>query len=301
MVHTLTRRIVVGLIGILIGWFGVWLLDSHWKSDAELQAESQRKSAEQVLCDGKVMNPGDFCMAFGKGAAERGGTYDEMKAKQVAAVQPDELRADDLIWRFVAAVPLLISAALLISVIVAFVVAARVPAGRRALAAAHGWTYERKHPTLAGEAGLFAPYLAGRNDASDVIAGEWKGFPFLIFSFRDTSSTEKAAFRVTLPIALPFMRVIDSSEHPFSSDTDPGVQAWLIAKLGIVPTKQTVTRMAFWAQDDRLVRVVSRQSRPSSIEAELDATVNLAERLVNAAMETVAEAEARDKSGGQNS
>ncbi|MEU4563640.1 hypothetical protein AB0F72_35125 [Actinoplanes sp. NPDC023936] len=289
MVHTLTRRLVVGLTAILIGWLGVWLLDSHWKSNAELRAESQRRGAEAVLCDGKVMSPGDVCMAFGKGAGDRGGTYEEMKAKQLQAVQPEKLRSDDLIWRFVAIVPLLISAVLLISVIVAFVVVARTPAGRRTLAAAHGWTYERKHPTLAGEAGLFKPYLQGRIDATDVVAGERKGFPFLIFSYRDTSSTEKAALRVTLPVALPFMRILDSSEYPISSDTDPGVQAWLGEKLGIKPTKSSVPRMAFWAQDNRLVRVISRQSTPSAIEAELDATVNLAERLMKAVAETVAE------------
>ncbi|XVV10101.1 hypothetical protein ACQP2X_35380 [Actinoplanes sp. CA-131856] len=289
MVHTLTRRLVVGFIAVLIGWLGVWLLDSHWKSDAELLAESQRHSAEHVLCDGKEMHPGDVCMAFGRGAAERGGTYEEMKAKQLAAVRPGDLRTDDLIWRFVAIVPLVISAALLAAVIVAFVVVARAPAGRRSLAAAHGWAYEAKHLTLASEAGLFKPYTAGRPDAADVVTGERKGFPFLIFSFRDTSKTEKAAFRVTLPIALPYMRVLESPESPFTSDTDPGVQAWLAQKLGIVPVKGGAPRMAFWAQDNRLVRVISLQSKPRSIEAELDATVDLAERLVRAAMETVAE------------
>ncbi|MFI5936571.1 hypothetical protein [Actinoplanes sp. NPDC051494] len=277
MVQTLTRRLVVGLIAVLI----------------DLQAESQRRSSDSVTCDGEKMSPGDVCMAFGKGAAGRGGTYEEMKAKQVAAVQPDKLRTDDLIWRFVAIVPLLISAALFISVIAMFIAVARAPAGRRSLAAANGWDYVRKHPTLAGEAGLFKPYLASQIAATDVVTGERRGYQFLIFTYRDMDKSEQAAFRVTLPIGLPFMWVNGSSEFPFSSDTDRGVQAWLAQKLGIVPVKNGASPMRFWAQDNRLVRVVSVQSRPGKIADQLDATVNLAERLMKAARETVAEAEAR--------
>ncbi|WP_436530707.1 hypothetical protein [Actinoplanes sp. HUAS TT8] len=280
MTSNALRRCVTTLVALVIAGIGWLIVDGHSSSPDALNRESQRLiQAYQPECDGKLMHPGDTCIAFGSGSDDVRGTYSERMERYRDQNQPEDLARGDRRWRWAGYVLFGLAALLLLVVVRRQWVVWRTPAGRRALAAEHNWIYAGSDPMGASSAGLPA-YLPAGPASRDIVTGHRNAVRFQIFSYVRTGREEQEACVVTLPVAVPRMVVIPGLESPFSDDTGPEARALLVARFGIKPKDYSVP--AFAAEGTRLVRARSPQASPARIEKFVDETIDLSRRLVTA-------------------
>ncbi|MFI1988972.1 hypothetical protein [Actinoplanes sp. NPDC020271] len=273
-------RLVAALVALGIGWLGWLIVSSNTHSRDELVRESRQLIQEySPQCDGKVMRPGDNCIAWGRGSDAVRGTYEERVQRFSDENQPEDLARGDKYWRWAGYVLLGIAGLLLLSAIRRMVVVLRTPAGRRAVAGRHNWVYVKSDPMGAANAHLPA-YVQGDPAARDIVTGQRDAVPFQLFSYLRPGREEQEACVVTLPVPVPRMVVTQGENDPFSADTGPEARAFLIARFGVKPKDYSVP--AFAADGNRLVRARAPQSSPARIERFVDETVELGRRLVTA-------------------
>ncbi|SDT19281.1 hypothetical protein [Actinoplanes derwentensis] len=293
MLNSLVYLLTGSLLAAVIGLPGWWVVDRNTVSDADLQRESARLVQEYVpSCDGETMRPGDTCLAYGKGSGGRAGSYERLVEQHTSSVAPAELARTHRNWRwFGQGLEALAGAVLLIGVLVALVslvkelrlrsVLRRAAAGRRVLAADHGWTYTDVHKTLAKQsaAGIFVR----DGTATGVVDGVRDGTPFQMYTHvTNLAYTEaRAVYRVTLPVSLPQFSGYPGQSRSISSAEDPLVGRWLVKTLGPALTDSTLPKFTVDGTD--LVAETRAGSDPEAMLTVLDRTLELRRRLVAAA------------------
>lgn len=280
MTSNARRRVVTTLVALVIGWLGWLVVSSNTHTHDELVLQSQRLIREySPECDGKLMRPGDTCIAWGNGSDAVRGSYEERVQRFTDENQPEDLARGDRRWQWAGYAVLLIAALLLLAVLRRLWVVLRIPAGRRAFAANHNWIYVESDPMGASNA-ILPSYTQADPASRDIVTGHRNGVPFQLFSYLRTGRVEQQACVISLPVSVPRMVVIPGLDNPFSADTGPEARALLVARFGIKPKDYSVP--AFAAEGPRLVRARSPQASPVKIEKFVDETIELSRRLVTA-------------------
>jgi hypothetical protein len=195
------RRLAGCVVALLIVLGGLAIVATHAHSDAELQRMGDANIAGFIpKCDGKTMTEGDTCLRFGGGTPSR--TYQEEvdHNRQINSVQA--LSSGESNSRTVGYVVTGFGAFVLFCCLLGVLAIRRARVGRRRLAQARGWTYQRMDPTLTER--LRLPSLEdSKPAAADIISGTYLGQPFVVFDYLKRNGNKETALALTLPAPVP--------------------------------------------------------------------------------------------------
>jgi hypothetical protein len=221
----MSRRIVACVITAAVAALGLWLLLANVRSDQQIQQESAQRNAEQYvpMCDGKQMYPRDLCMRIGGNRKSQ--TYEEMVAEHAAQGTPEALSTDYARWRTAGLVVFGVGLATLALAGFSVLLVLRAGRGRRALAKAHDWGFEKvAHGLLDKLRNPELRYTLTRSAGAGVLFGTHNGFRFLVFDFLEVGSVngKNTMFVLSLPEPLPRLEINAAGTSRLNRASSPG-------------------------------------------------------------------------------